>query len=204
MAIAYRIIEDYLCLEHKASTRYASAPPPGSLTSVMPSLSMPGRVSMSPVEEDHEVLPLRGYTGKYTNAGYPTVVLCDPATSRDTADCQPVLHAFSLLEDLSARDDTLYCAFPNLWVSHARMRRLKGNVFDLTATYIFPEGYGRDKSPFETSETGQTGVEMRFLVEDGSVKGFGISGLVGETTEIERIGGTIKQIAEIWYDRAQS
>lgn len=202
MAVVYRIIEDYFGLDHKASVRYASELPKDSLMSSVPSVGVQDRPQTTSIAFQGESLPLAGYAGTYTDPGYPTVILCDPNSSADVPECKPVLHAFALLEDIHASSDTLYCALPNMWVSHARMKRIQGNVFDLTATYIFPEGYGENKTPFETMVTGQAGVEALFVVENGGVKGFAVNGFVGEMTESQRIGGTIKETAEIWFEKA--
>lgn len=202
LAVAYRIIEDYLGLDHKASTRYASTSPPGTNTSLtlQPEPQIPAS-TMSSVSNGH-ALPLQHYTGKYTNVGYPTLVFCDPKSSRDVLECQSVLETFALLDDFSSSNDTLYCAIPSLWASHARIRRIQGNLFEMTASSVFLEGYGKDKSPFEAPEKGEPGVNVQFVIDGDDVRGFAMNGFVGETTERERRGGTAEETAEVWYAKA--
>ena len=102
-----------------------------------------------------------------------------------------------------------------------------GGVFKFTATYLFPEGFGKDKTPFESAVTPQTVGTVRFVVraatsggsgvgsdENGSggavtrgaqtggeVVGFGLFGLVGEQTNRERDGESVKERADVWFER---
>lgn len=105
-----------------------------------------------------------------------------------------------------------------------------GEVFKFTATYLFPEGFGKDKTPFESAVTPQTVGTVRFVVraatssggggggagvdgENGSgsgggastrggeVLGFGLFGLVGEQTNREREGESVKERADVWFER---
>lgn len=68
--------------------------------------------------------------------------------------------------------------------------------------YVFLEGYGTERTPFEMSETRQTSVHLRYVVENEDVEGFPINGLLGEMTESERVEGTLMETAETWYERA--
>ena len=101
-----------------------------------------------------------------------------------------------------------------------------GGVFKFTATYLFPEGFGKDKTPFESAVTPQTVGTVRFVVRaatssggggggvgsgsgsdngavtrGGEVVGFGLFGLVGEQTNRERDGGSVKERADVWFER---
>ncbi|KAI0689020.1 beta-lactamase/transpeptidase-like protein [Cytidiella melzeri] len=185
LAIGYRIIEDYLDLPHSASIDYAALPdsPP------------------TPAPSGSGSIPIHEYAGTYTNPGYFDVTLCDPHSSLEVAGCEDVLSAFGTLEDTKATNATLYFSWPNVWVSHGRLRREQDNVFQFTATYLYPEGYGNNKTAFETVVTPVTFGSVTFVVEDDQIVGFGIFGFVGETTERERIGGTIQETAEIWFER---
>ena len=78
-----------------------------------------------------------------------------------------------------------------------------GNKFLVQCTSLFPEGYGRDSTPFETAEIGTSEATGEFVVEDGKVVGFGLFGMVGvdEPTERERTHTTVKGRAEAWFDK---
>jgi hypothetical protein len=75
------------------------------------------------------------------------------------------------------------------------------NKFLVQLTSLFPEGYGRDSTPFETAEIGTSESTAEFVVENGKVVGFGLFGLVGQLTERERIQTTVKDRAEAWFDK---
>lgn len=145
-------------------------------------------------------LPLEAYAGTYVDPGYPNITLCAPTSN--TVDCQLALEQFAHFENITSQ--SLYAIVPSMWASHARIRHKEGNVFALSGTYLFPHGYGKDASPFEAWEEGTVDATAEFVVEeiaDGGAKvvGVGLRGLVGETTNRERIGGTIQEIAEVYW-----
>lgn len=193
LAICYRIIEDYLGLERKESERLLAEPKDnmvqreGHKTGNTP----------SPMS-----LPLNKYAGTYYDPGYGNVTLCAPSLAPPES-CMPVLKAWSFFENTTdVTRPVLYAAWPSVWVSHARLLHEDGDRFHLSATYLFPGGYGRDKSPFHSDVTPETVALAEFLVEVGEegmeVKGLALNGLVGEKTEQQRIGGTMEETAEIW------
>jgi hypothetical protein len=66
-------------------------------------------------------------------------------------------------------------------------------------TALFTEGFGADKTPFETFESGEGEALAEFVVEDGRVLGLGIFGNVGDVTK--RRGNTLQGEAEVWFDK---
>ncbi|KAG2141556.1 beta-lactamase/transpeptidase-like protein [Suillus cothurnatus] len=95
----------------------------------------------------------------------------------------------------------LLAAWPRIWASHIRGVHQSGNTFNVQYTSLYPEGYGRDTTPFETAEIGTSEATAEFVVEDGKVVGFGLVGLVGQLTERERTHTTVKDRAEVWFDK---
>jgi hypothetical protein len=88
-------------------------------------------------------------------------------------------------------------------VSYLRLKRIGNTKFSFTGVELFPEGYGRDTSPFAFWE-GVDEAYAEFVVNEmGVVVGFGIFGLVGEVTERERTGVTVQDRAEVWFSRVQ-
>lgn len=81
------------------------------------------------------------------------------------------------------------------------MRHQEGSIFQIYLTSLYPNGYGKDTTPFETSEVGTTEGLAEFVVEDDKVVGFGISGLVGQLTEQARKHETVQDRAEVWFDK---
>ena len=95
----------------------------------------------------------------------------------------------------------LLAVWPRVWSSHIRAVHQSGNKFEVQFTSLFPEGYGRDSTPFETAEIGTSQATAEFVVEDGKVVGFGFFGLVDQLTERERTYTTVKDRAEAWFDK---
>lgn len=146
-------------------------------------------------------LDIEQYSGTYADPGYGTFTLC--STSSPSAYCKSVISDFEPFEDYTntSAPVKLYAIANAVWGSHLRFTHTSGDAFDVALTALFPDGYGEDTSPFETWETGGNEATAKFVVEDGVVIGVGLMGMVGEMTERERIGGSVKDTAEVWLDR---
>lgn len=71
-------------------------------------------------------------------------------------------------------------------------------------TYLFPNGYGRDSTAFETYESGESEGKVNFVVSDqDEVVGFGLF-IMEELTERRRLGGTIEEIADVWFTKVST
>ena len=168
-------------------------------------------MTTTPLDGAGPRLALEALAGTYADAGYGSLVLCAPSTT--TGRCTGVLAAFAAVDaaqpsapNAPHTSDTLYAAWPRVWASHVRLVRANDapNTFVLVPTSLFPQGYGRDGTPFETPEDPGAPAPPRveFVVTtNGQVQGFGVFGLVGEVTERERLGITVKERAEVWYER---
>lgn len=147
-------------------------------------------------------LPRAAFVGTYTNPGYPNITICAATTA--TPECASVLDVFRHFEDTTATD-LLYASLPSVWTTHARIAHVAGSTFHMQGTYLFPHGYGRDTSPFETSEEGQSTIRLEFVMTESGgtteVSGFGIFGFVGEQTEAQRLGGSVQDTAEVWFTK---
>ncbi|KZV70776.1 beta-lactamase/transpeptidase-like protein [Peniophora sp. CONT] len=145
-----------------------------------------------------EELPPYDFTGLYLNEGYGAFLLCDSKGA--SAQCANVLEDFATVDGSTPRAAELYAAWPRLSTSHLRFAYAGGTRFAAQAVQLFPQGFGKNTTPFEISS--QT-VYADFVVrDDGEVLGFGLFGLVGETTDREKKGGSIEETAEVWFDRA--
>ncbi|KAI0063206.1 beta-lactamase/transpeptidase-like protein [Artomyces pyxidatus] len=146
--------------------------------------------------------PSYNYTGTYFNKGYGTTVLCD--TSSSSNYCSRVLANFSAVDSVSPSQNhslELFTEFPSLWSSHARLTHVKENMFSMSVAYLFPEGYGKNKTPFAMPSTGEP-LSVIFLVEDGNVVGFGMVGTVLEGLTLrQKEGGSIKHTADAWFHK---
>ncbi|OJT05567.1 hypothetical protein TRAPUB_3616 [Trametes pubescens] len=96
----------------------------------------------------HEV-----YAGTYANIGYGNITFCAPSTS--SAYCDRVRAAFALTHnDTLNSSPALLAEWPRLLASHIRLvphepDADESSIFWLTTHYMFPEGYGKDQSPFD-------------------------------------------------------
>ncbi|KIP11152.1 hypothetical protein PHLGIDRAFT_28072 [Phlebiopsis gigantea 11061_1 CR5-6] len=194
LSVIYRIIEDYLGLPHKESERLRNETF-ASNKSIKPALSTGNKTSES------LALPLAAYAGHYHDPGYGSFTLCAPSPS-PSSECTSVLHDFAPFHDTTNGSiPALYTTVSAVWISHFRLVHRSADVFELHGTFLFPHGYGKDTSPFETNEMGDEPPTAEFWVEDGKVKGVALNGLVGEMTEMQRSGGSLKDTAEVWLEK---
>lgn len=144
--------------------------------------------------------PLANLAGTYSNGGYGSpITLCD--TSSTSQYCAQTLAAFHIVDTYAAAEDNgseLYATWPRAWSSHVRLTHLEGNQFTALPTTLYPNGYGRNTTPFE--EISGTGL-VEFVVEGGKVAGFSLRESVGEETNREKKGGSVEETADAWFIR---
>ncbi|KAF8436227.1 beta-lactamase/transpeptidase-like protein [Boletus edulis BED1] len=152
-------------------------------------------------------LSLDAFAGTYSNPGYGAFTLCSP--SSPSTYCTRVQSDFSIVDNAQgtgasvSNSEDLLAAWSRVWSSHIRMRHQHDLVFDVYLTSLYPNGYGKDTTPFATKEGGvwtANGV-AEFVVEEGRVVGFGLAGLVGHVTERARTYEGVRDRAEVWFDR---
>ncbi|KAG2141566.1 beta-lactamase/transpeptidase-like protein [Suillus cothurnatus] len=144
-------------------------------------------------------LTIEEFAGTYINAGYGPITFCSPFGN--SSYCQGVISDFAAVDagkSSAPQSVQLFAAWPRIWTSHIRSVHLSGNTFVVRFASLFPEGYGRDRTPFETTFAEVT---AEFVVEDGKVVGFGWVGLVEQLTERERTHTTVKDRADVWFDK---
>ena len=199
LAVCYRIIEDFLDLERNESERLITKALPRTphaetgFAQAVNDAKAPSTLS----------LPLEDYAGTYYDPGYGNLTLCAP-TLYPSSECADVLKEWSFFEDTAdATRQVLYAAISSTWISHLRLTHLAGDKFGLSGNYLFPNGYGKDKSPFLLDEEADAAATAEFWTKstggtDRSVVGVAVNGFVGERTERQRIGGSIEETAEVW------
>jgi len=147
-------------------------------------------------------LPGIDFTGAYAAPGYgPGFTLCN--TSRTSHHCLQTLKTLraSLGPDF-IRSADLFAARPRLWCSHILLQHLNGTLFSLSTLNPFPEGHGRDDTPFELGMGVLEELQwVECVVEGGEVVGCGLFGTVlgSQRTIRERKGGNIEQKAEACF-----
>jgi len=153
-------------------------------------------------EAENSALSLDALAGTYANPGYGSFTLCAPASvSSYCANLRSNFTAVDSMQGNPSPSGDLLAEWPRIWSSHVRMRARHGTLFEFYLTTPFPNGYGKDGTPFERLSVGATEKWAEFVVEDGVVVGFGLSGLVGEWTERARKHGTVRDRAEVWFDK---
>jgi len=152
-------------------------------------------------------LSLDAFSGTYTNPGYGSFTLCSPSSPSPSNYCTQVHSDFSIVDhaqdtSASVSNQDLLAAWPRVWSSHVRMRHQDDLVFDLYLTSLYPDGYGKDTMPFAKEKgIGTVDAVAEFVVEEGRVVGFGLSGFVGQVTERARTYEGVRDQAEVWFDR---
>ncbi|KAF9232374.1 beta-lactamase/transpeptidase-like protein [Melanogaster broomeanus] len=145
---------------------------------------------------------LTDFAGTYTNAGYGTFTLCAPSSA--SSYCAKVQSDFTTVDvarGASVPSLELLAEWPRTWASHVRMRYQQGSIFSIDFTTLFPHGYGKDVTPFETGHIEKAEATVEFVIEDGQVVGFGLTGMHGWLWERARISHSVQDRAEAWFDR---
>ena len=195
LAVIYRIIEDYFKLPRKESERLLT------LSSAHKQFIKPASSISKPDYVPLWTLPLTNLAGTYSSPGYGALTLCIP-TPTPTPECSSILGALSPFYDVyNASIPELYTPSRSCYASHLRFVHKYANVFDVHGTFLFANGYGKDKTPFEVVNIMESAATAEFWVEDGRVRGFALNGYIGETTEQQRCGGTVEDRAEIWFEK---
>ncbi|CDO69943.1 hypothetical protein BN946_scf184836.g17 [Trametes cinnabarina] len=119
-------------------------------------------------------LDLEAYEGAYDDPGYGAITICAPKSK--SRACTAVLDDFASLGPLTDTTPHLYGSFRTLWSSHVRFIHHSGDTFNVTFTQIFPQGYGRNTSAFETYESGEGEGHVVFTVaaEGPEILGFAL------------------------------
>jgi hypothetical protein len=200
-AIFYRIMEDLLGLPHIASARYASVMQLGQTRGLTSRLSTKSVIYSNQLSTSGDESDLEKYAGTYTNLAYLNMTVCAPGASKLSPPCKAMIEDFSQVEDIFASNNTLYLGISSLWIPNARLHRIGSDRFKVAATHLFPDGYGKDKSPFELSELGEYAAWVHFVAEDDKVVGFGLTYPTDEPTLRQRKGGNVQQTADVWFDK---
>lgn len=150
------------------------------------------RTGVSPREESTAAPGILDLAGIYFNAGYGTAELCSVRSS--SSSCQSVLADLrSVDKSLSSNSTDLFASWITTFTSHVRLTHANDSQFILSSGSIYPEGYGKNTTPFSTLAPG---VLATFVVENESVLGFGVSGISG----VERTG-PVEEAFDVWFDK---
>ncbi len=161
----------------------------------------------------HEPLPLAldVYAGTYADplGAYGNITLCAPARASPTSSyCARVLADFALVdrEETARRSapPSFFAAWPRVWSSHVRLRHAAGSSFALALPRLFPQGFGRNTTPFEFYDSQLSVGRVEFVIQDGQVVGFAlVTDEQAATARERRWGGSVKEIGDVWIGKVQ-
>lgn len=159
--------------------------------------------SASPTKASRmNVLSLEAYAGTYIDPAYGSFTLCAPTSTSQY--CDSVISTFRAVNSSITDKPVLLGRWKRVFADHIHLVRTDDeHRFLLDLPSLFPEGYGRDKTPFQSSLLGHDpdGPNVQFVVENQEVVGLGLFGLIGEETERQRVGKTVEGRAEAWFRR---
>ena len=142
------------------------------------------------------------YAGIYHNPGYGSITLCDVSNSLNSSYCAKVIADFAAVDSQFPDErPRLLASWSRLWSSHVRivLADQEGKKCRVEPTTLFPEGYGKDQTPFETFESSESVPPAEFVLENGRVVGVGVFGFPGDLTG--RRPKTVQGQAEVWFDK---
>lgn len=143
------------------------------------------------------------YTGSYSSKGYGSFKLCSAqGTSKYCIATLSNYTAVDRAKGIPRAEGALFATWPRIWSSHLRLQQTaQPQRFSIDLTYLFPVGYGRNKTAFEISETGSAKGIVDFVIDNsGRVIGFGLFGLNGVPAP-ETVGVSVQESGEVWFDK---
>jgi hypothetical protein len=135
-------------------------------------------------------------SGTYCSAGYGTIVLCN-LRSTSTA-CEGVLNDVrAAIDVISPNPPDLFTYWGGVWYKHFQFVYTNGSSYAVLSGEIYPQGYGKNSTPFTTLSPYTT---AKFVVENGEVVGFGFDD-DDDNPVLPVKPGTVKEISQVWFDR---
>jgi hypothetical protein len=136
--------------------------------------------------------PYPDVAGTYYSTGYGTVVLCSVHST--SPSCQSVLDDFRTVNKSISPDSTdLFASFVTLWSTHAQLTHTNASEYLVSLGTIYPEGYGKNSTPFSTLVPVTT---AQFMVENGKIVGFGFND--SDASDLTH-GGSVEETSQVWY-----
>ncbi|KAH9855877.1 beta-lactamase/transpeptidase-like protein [Lenzites betulinus] len=150
-------------------------------------------------------LDLEAYIGSYTSVAYGNITFC--GSNSTSAHCAQVLATFAPIVTATGEplpDARLYAAWPRVWSSHVRLRHASGNTFGLVFPWLFPQGFGANRTAFEFYDSVISVGRVEFLVERGRVLGFAlVTQEEAAAARKERTNGSVQEIGDAWFVKVE-
>ena len=96
----------------------------------------------------------------------------------------------SVNKSLSASSTDLFFSWKTLFSSDIRLSA-NGTQYAVSVGFIYPEGYGKNSTPFSTVEAAAI---ARFAVENEDVIGFGVY----ISVDVEE-AGSVEETSDVWF-----
>ena len=171
------------------SSANSSSSPPANQSTIVSRSTRPQHAHVTARADSSETPSYLDLAGTYYSTGYGEVVLCDVNSS---SSCESVLDDFrSLNKSLSPAD--LFASWNSPWVSRVQFTYTSANQYLISLGAIYPEGYGKNTTPFSTLSPGTI---AQFEVENGIVIGFGFN-----DTDVSDLtwAGSVESSSVVWF-----
>ena len=152
---------------------------------------------------------LEAYAGTYEDSLYGNITFCTPSSTSNY--CARVLEDFVSVDRYSPDTPSplsLFAAWPRVWSSHVRLRHSSGTTFALTFPRLFPQGYGRNTTPFEFYDSQISVGRVEFVVEGAEEQRLvGFSLITDEQAAAARAArthGGVRELGDAWFDKVAS
>ncbi|RDX43399.1 beta-lactamase/transpeptidase-like protein [Lentinus brumalis] len=199
MRMLYRVIDEALGLSHDEEPTVSPVRPE---TAAHTEDGLIHALEILPVEA--LLLNLEAYTGTYEDCAYGALTLCGPSSTSEY--CSQVLADFAAVDTaqhIPPSEHGLIAAWDRAWSTHVRLRHTSGNSFVATFPRLFPQGYGRNTTPFEFWDSQISVGRAEFVLHDGEVVGFAlVTEEQAAAARAKRTGGNLREIADAWFKRA--
>ena len=180
-------------------------------TPSFPPNSDSGSGSASPDTSCAPSVPIKNFAGEYVNPGYGNLTFCAPGDN-STAYCAGALSDWaSISPNGTVNPNALYASTPRI-ATHAMMQYVcpdshadldpgqQSTVgFLLTLQSIYPNGFGRDTTPFFEGASQLFPLTHVECLTDGKGKVLGCGWLDIEPGNPRT--GPLKERAEVWWDK---
>lgn len=133
--------------------------------------------------------------GTYYSPGYGTLVLCSARSSSPA--CKTIQNSVRAINGSLLLDSPdLFTDWEAVWYKHGYFSYTNGSNYELDIGTIYPQGYGKNSTPFATLGNYTT---VEFVVENGMVVGFGFN--VSDSVFPVKPGASVKEASQVWFDR---
>ncbi|TBU44391.1 beta-lactamase/transpeptidase-like protein [Dichomitus squalens] len=201
MKILYRVIDEALGQPQNAEDEVSV---PDTFRYNIPAVPGQGGIGSEPLP-----LTLDAYAGTYEDPLYGSITFCSPLSTSEY--CIRVLEDFASVDSSlhSPSSPSLLAAWPRVWSSHVRLRHSTGTTFALIFPRLFPQGYGKNTTPFEFYDSQISVGRVKFVVEgkEDERRVVGFSLITDEQAAAARVARSqrgVREVGDAWFTKTIS